>query len=88
MAHSVPQYAEYTNEIFIFKIEKCIFIYGHEKSTVFPAPIITKLINVQQHYVQMVYTEFQHDRAVNVGSMDENLFYGPVKRGFTAPTFR
>jgi hypothetical protein len=51
MAHSVPQYAEYTNEIFIFKIEKCIFIYGHEKSTVFPAPIITKLINVQQHYV-------------------------------------
>ena len=44
------------------------------KSTALLAPVITKLINVQQ------------DRAINVNSTDGNLFYGPLKHGFSAST--
>jgi hypothetical protein len=46
MAHSVAQFAEYTNGLFFFYFQnkkKSIIIYGREKSTAFPAAVITKL---------------------------------------------
>lgn len=37
---------------------KCSFFYAHEKSMYFHASICTKLINDQQHFSQISFTEF------------------------------
>jgi len=37
-----------------------------QKSIAFAAPIFTKLTNVQQHYVQITYTNFHPNRTIYV----------------------
>jgi hypothetical protein len=44
-----------------------------------PASIFTKIINAQQHYVQICYTEFHQNHKINVESMDRNSF-APVSK--------
>jgi len=54
----------------------------HDKSTVFSAPIFTKRVAAQQHYVQTSFTEFQQNRAKKVENADENSFTPLRKYGF------
>jgi hypothetical protein len=50
----------------------CICIYTHTKFTAVPAPIFTKLMNEQQHYVQIKYTKFHTNHTRNVEGTDRN----------------
>ena len=50
------------------------FTYVHNRSTVFSAPMFTKRVTAQQHYVQTSYDEFQQNHAKKVESWDENSF--------------
>lgn len=45
------------------------FICGHKKNTAFPVPVVMKLTNVQQHYIN-----FYPNRTVNVESRYRNSF--------------
>ena len=40
----------------------------------FPELIFTKLLNVEQYYVQISYTEFHPNRKINIESKDINSF--------------
>jgi hypothetical protein len=49
---------------------KCNFSYVHKKYRAFPAPIFTKLFNVQYYNVQISYTDFHSHREINVENMN------------------
>jgi hypothetical protein len=60
------------------------FIYTHTKSTAFPLPIFTKIINVQQHYVNISScNEFHQTWKINVERI--NIHLRPTtSKAFTA----
>ena len=53
---------------------KCNFIYTKKKITGFPKPIFRQLTNAQKNYVQISYTKFQSNWAINVDSRGWNSF--------------
>ena len=50
----------------------CDFIYCHQNSTAFPVPILTKVKNVEQLYVQLFCTKFYSNQKTNVESTNRN----------------
>jgi hypothetical protein len=63
---------------------ECTFIYFLKKRTVFPAPVITKLADTQQHYVQILYSRFYASRVIDVESVDSNLC-APLIKVYSSP---
>jgi len=51
---------------------RCNFSYACRKCTTFPVQIFTKLINAQQHYVQIICTDFQPNWTINFESTSRN----------------
>lgn len=55
------------------------FIYTHKKPIAFTAPAFEKLINAQQHHLQIAYIEF-HLRSYNKCGMYGEKFINTLKR--------
>lgn len=73
MMHSVVYYAEFTRRSLVPRrrmvsrhASKCDFIHARMKSTAVPAAILAKPTNAEEHYLQMVYTQFHPNRAKKV----------------------
>jgi hypothetical protein len=52
---------------------ECDFIYSHKDSSL-AAPIFTKVVNAEHHYVQISYAEFRTNRTVSTESSDTHSF--------------
>ena len=74
IVYLVMQYTYVIEAFFTFEIPKGVTIIAHKKSTVFPAPILSKLVNTQQHYVRISCGRFRPNRTAIVGHMDINSF--------------
>ena len=55
-------------------MHKYNFNDGHMNNTAFPAQISMKLMNIQQYDIQIYYTEFHQNYAINATRTTRNSF--------------
>lgn len=56
---------------------KCNFIDAYKKSTAFPEPVLTKLMNSHQHYAQITYTELRRNGTINAYRAERHSLTSP-----------
>jgi len=57
------------------------FIYARKKRTVFPKPIIRKITNSHQQFVQTPFSEFHTNRTIHMKTTQTHSFTSLRKRG-------
>jgi hypothetical protein len=65
----------------------CNFIHVCKKSTVFRAPVFTKLAEAQQHHVQTSHTQFSSKSGEKCENYERKLIYLNIKYGVHCAEF-